>query len=130
MDLPYLSICAGIVAFVLVLCILKIIFKTQQINPLLGFGGVYVFLYFLTGKLFNSVPESWKIKQIDNQFLLDGSIGFLLHLGHPRLSAYELASTTFKLCLIGYFIYVFSFRKGSWKKVKRRDDQTRQGPRL
>lgn len=130
MGLPYLEVGVGIFAFILLLWILKIVFKVQQINPLLGLGGIYVFFYFLAEKLSNSVPDSWKVKQINNLWELDGSLGFLLRLNQPKLSAYELASTTFRLCLIGYFIYVFAFKKGSWEKIKRPGHRKNQGPML
>ncbi len=115
----FFGITSGIVVFVGFLWLIKVLFKAHTFNPLLGLGGIYFCFHFLSDKLSSVLPQSWKVKQIDNLYELDGSLGLLLHLNQPKLSAYELASTTFRLCLIGYFIYAFTIKRGSWGKIKR-----------
>ncbi len=93
----------------------------HQINPLLGLGGIYVLFYVFDDNIYKLAPESWKEKIFENMFELNGSLGVLLNLHGQKLSAYDLTSATLRICMLGYIIYSFTLKKGSWtwRKLKK-----------
>ncbi|WP_222982169.1 hypothetical protein [Flagellimonas meishanensis] len=111
MDLFFYGIGAGIVAFLALLRVHKILFKLFEINPLLDLGVGYILYHVFADKLYSAVPQAWQIKQFENPLQIDGSIGFILHLDKPQLSAFDLTTATLGLCIIGHFVYVFTFKK-------------------
>lgn len=118
------SIVLGIIGFVIFLLTIHLINKAYEVNTLLGLGILYLAFDFLNEKIADFLPESWMIKQIKNEFVLDNGLGFFLHLDQPKLSAYNLTITTLRLCIVGYFIYGFGIREIPWRKTKRSNDNT------
>lgn len=112
-----LSIALGIIGFGVFILALYFIDKAFEVNTLLGLDGIYVAFHYLNDKIAGFLPESWTVKQIKNEFVLNNGLGFLLHLDQPELSTYELTITTLRLCIIGYFVYGFGFKDDSWKKI-------------
>jgi len=124
--LVFFSIASGIIVFAGFLWLIKVLFKAHTFNPLLGLCGIYFCFHFLSDKLFSVLPKSWKVKQINNLMEFDGTLGFMLHLNEPKMSAFDSASATFKLCLIGYFIYTFTSKKSILKNIKKRQKSQEQ----
>ncbi|MEZ4809664.1 MAG: hypothetical protein R2819_04830 [Allomuricauda sp.] len=116
MGLLLCGIGAGILLFVVLLWLHSILFKLFEINPLLDLGGTYIVYHVFADKLSQWSPTSWQVKQFENLLLTKGSLGFVLHLDKPEMSAYDMATATFGICLIGYFIYAFTLKPYLAKK--------------
>lgn len=110
MALLFYSLGAGAIAFLILLRAHKVLFKLFEIPPLLNFIGAYAFYNVFAEKLSTSVPETWQAKQFINLVHLEGSLGFVLHLDEPKMSAFDLTSATFGLLIIGYLVYVFAIK--------------------
>ncbi len=80
-------------------------------------GGVYVVFHFFVDKLTAAIPQSWQVEQFENFLQIEGSLGFVLRLNQPKMSAYDITTATFGLCIIGYFVYAFTL-KGYLQKRK------------
>ena len=116
MGLLLCGIGAGALLFVALLWIHGILFKLFEINPLLDLGGTYIVYHVFADKLSQWTPTSWQVKQYENLLQIKGSLGFVLHLDHPKMSAHDLASATFGICIIVYFIYAFTLKTYLAKK--------------
>ena len=123
MDLVFYAIGAGIILFLGLMWALKILFKLFEVNPLLHLGGIYVVFHLFVDKLTASMPESWQVKQFENFIQIKGSIGFVLRLSQPKMSAYDITVATFGICIIGYFIYAFTLKEYFAKRKVQKETQ-------
>ncbi|MEM9078569.1 MAG: hypothetical protein AAGC43_16120 [Bacteroidota bacterium] len=128
MNSFYYGIGVGVIGCIASILIAKLAFKRLHKISNVALVVIYMSFYILTGLLFNSVPESWSTKKINNPYQSKGFMASLLHLNQPKLSLIEVASMVFWLCLSGYFVYVLSNKEGIRRRLKPR--RKRQGPRL
>ena len=120
MDL-LLGIIAGALLFALFLWINRKLTQLYRLNPLLGLGGIYFTFYMVTKKAHQHLPQFLTTKQIDTPFQLQGTLGFFFHLKEPKMSLLDLILCVFYMCLVGYLIYIFGFKKSKWGPPNKRD---------
>ena len=111
MILFLFGVLLGTLFFALFILGCKLVNAANKTNPLLGIGAIYLIFHFASDKLVALLPESWIAKEIHNIMLSEGSLAVILHLDQPRLSIYDIAILTMRLCILGYFIYIFTLKK-------------------
>ena len=102
---------AGIILFLIVLILLKIVLKSFKLNPLIGLAGIYILFFVLGDTIETLAPESWSIKNIEAPYQIKGTLGFLLNLDEPSMSILDVTYSVFIICLILQFIGVFLFKR-------------------
>jgi len=105
------GIAAGIILYLIVSLLLKLVHKSMKVNPLIGLAGIYVLFYVLGDKIGGLTPESWNIKNIETPYQMEGTLGFFLNLDEPTMSTLDIAYSVFIICLILQFIGVFLFKR-------------------
>lgn len=105
------GLAAGIILYLIVSILIKIVLKSFKLNPLFGLAGIYILFFVLGDKIGDLAPESWNIKNIETPYQIEGSLGFLLNLDEPSMSILEVTYSVFIICLILQFIGVFLFKR-------------------
>ena len=121
-----IGILIGLFIFALYLAIYAALEKAYKINPLLHLGGLYLLIEVFDKAILKVIPESYKIKQIDTPFQLDGPIGSLFKLDQPKMAVHDIAMSVFLTCFILLFIYNIGVKPYIKKKnLQKKPNQTR-----
>ena len=121
-----IGILIGTFIFALYMALYAILNKAYKINPLLHLGGFYIMVEVLDKAILKAIPESYKTKQIEAPFQLDGPIGFIFRLNQPKMSVYDIAMTVLITCFFLFFIYNVGIKPYiKKKKLQEKSNQTR-----
>ena len=121
-----IGILIGTFIFALYMALYAILNKAYKINPLLHLGGFYIMVEVLDKAILKAIPESYKTKQIEAPFQLDGPIGFIFRLNQPKMSVYDIAMTVLITCFFLFFIYNVGIKQYIKKKnLQEESNQTR-----
>jgi Ca2+/Na+ antiporter len=121
-----IGILIGMFIFALYMALYAILNKAYKINPLLHLGGFYIMVEVLDKAILKAIPESYKTKQIEAPFQLDGPIGFIFRLNQPKMSVYDIAMTVLITCFFLFFIYNVGIKQYiKKKKLQEKSNQTR-----
>ncbi len=121
-----IGILIGLFIFALYMTLYAVLNKVYKINPLLHLGSFYIMVEVLDKAILNAIPESYKTKQIETPFQLDGPIGFIFRLNQPKMSVYDIAMTVLITCFFLFFIYNVGIKQYiKKKKLQEKSNQTR-----
>jgi len=121
-----IGILIGLFLFALYMTLYAVLNKVYKINPLLHLGSFYIMVEVLDKAILKAIPESYKTKQIETPFQLDGPIGFIFRLNQPKMSIYDIAMTVLITCFFLFFIYNVGIKQYiKKKKLQKKSNQTR-----